>query len=338
MILKVDSLSYFLSLLPYERSMIISDIKIAIQALQQGDVVAIPTETVYGLAGNAENEEAIKKIFTLKNRPFSHPLIMHVGKGWDLSQWVLSIPDYANTLIEKFWPGPLTLVFHAKPSNVSPYVYAHQTTIAIRCPAHPIAQAILQELKAPLAAPSANPFGKISPTISLHVEESFGLESLLVLEGGRCNVGIESTIVAALDNESYTVLRHGSIDEASIKRALPGLSQTVCHIPAPGRLESHYQPEKPLLCFENDALILEFCQSNPDVYALVLNDKPEYKELNLRTYALPNDPEKFAYELYYQLRVADQSLAKKIVLELPPNEPQWEAVRERLLKAATKSL
>lgn len=318
--------------------MIISDIITAINALQSGEVVAIPTETVYGLAGLAENEKAIKQIFTVKNRPFSHPLIMHVGKGWDLSQWVLTIPDYAHVLMEKFWPGPLTLVFHSKPSRISPYLYAHQPTIAIRCPSHPIAQELLEKLKAPLAAPSANPFGKISPTTALHVEASFAQESMLVLEGGRCSVGIESTIVAATNLENYTILRHGTIDEARIKNALPDLLQISTHIPAPGRLDNHYQPEKPLFCFDNKALLLEFGQTNKDLYALFFTKPLRNDNLSLLHYQLPQDPEQLAYELYYQLRLADQSSAKKIAVELPPNEPRWEAIRERLLKAATKSL
>ncbi len=323
--------------------MIISDIKVAINALNNGEVVAIPTETVYGLAGHAENSDAIKKIFTLKNRPFSHPLIMHVGKGWDLSQWVISVPDYAHALMEQFWPGPLTLVFHTKPSTISPYLYANNPTIAIRCPSHPITQMLLHELNAPLAAPSANPFGKISPTTSQHVENSFQEElmhaPLLILEGGRCSVGIESTIVSATHSHQYTILRHGTIDEVSIEKALPGLKQVSVHIPTPGRLDTHYQPEKPLFCFESQDLLLEFHKTHRDLYTIFFSETIEtYKKSAGLSYQFPNNPNHAAFELYYQLRLADASSAQIIAVELPPNEPRWEAIRERLLKAATKSL
>ncbi|ARG98210.1 L-threonylcarbamoyladenylate synthase [Legionella micdadei] len=314
-------------------STITTDIELVASHLKQGNVVAIPTETVYGLAGNAEDEHAIKKIYTIKNRPLNHPLIMHVAEGWDLSRWVAYIPDYARSLMKQFWPGPLTLVMQAKPGCVSQLVTGGQDTVAIRCPKHPITQALLQRLNFPLVAPSANPFGKISPTTAEHVQDSFRQEDFLILDGGRCQVGIESTIVAATNPEGYEILRHGSINEVQINAILPEKQlKKTSTIRAPGRLASHYQPEKPLYCFPDSEAIKRFCQeSKSAVYVLSFAPKTEVDSLFY--YQLPNSPEQVAFELYYQLRQADQSEADFIAIELPPEQGEWLAIRERILKA-----
>lgn len=320
----------------YLMSTITDNIELAIQYLRQADVVAIPTETVYGLAGNAENETAIKKIYTLKNRPLTHPLIMHVAKHCDLTKWVHSIPDYAQVLMDTFWPGPLTIVFNLKPGSISPLVTGGQNTIAIRCPQHPVAQSLLQALDFPLVAPSANPFGKISPTTSAHVQHSFQDQSLLILEGGRCGIGIESTIVDATRPDTYQILRHGILNERAIADVLPGKQHTLSSaIRVPGKLDHHYQPEKPLYSFETRQNLLDFCRANSNVYVLSFDKDTDFA--NLPGYQLPEDPEHFAFELYYQLRLADDSPASAIAIELPPAQEEWEGIRERLLKAATKT-
>lgn len=315
-------------------STITTDLELALTHLQKGNIVAIPTETVYGLAANAENEQAIGKIYAMKNRPLNHPLIMHVAENADLSRWVADIPDYARILITHFWPGPLTLVFKSKPGQVSPAITGNQDTVAIRCPKHPLAQALLQKLDFPLVAPSANPFGKISPTTAEHVHYSFKEEELLILDGGRCQVGIESTIVAAIDPLSYEILRHGMIDESQIesilaRQQLKGTSP----IRVPGKLESHYQPEKPLFCLPDAAAINQFIQQKKDLAIYVLSFAETIQTNPELCYRLPPNPEQTAYELYFQLRCADQSSADCLVIELPPDEEQWQGVRERILKA-----
>lgn len=316
-------------------STITTDLESIISCLQQGNIAAIPTETVYGLAGNAEDEQAIKKIYALKNRPLDHPLIMHVAREWDLNRWISDIPDYAQQLMERFWPGPLTLVMNCKPGQVSPLVNGGQTTLALRCPSHPLAQTLLSQLAFPLVAPSANPFGKISPTTAQHVQQSFSKAPLLILDGGRCQVGIESTIVAATNPKGYQILRHGVIDEAAIRSILPVKElQQISTIRTPGRLASHYQPEKPLLCFTNWQSMHDFCQHNNQT-AYVLSFTKNGNAMNQLSYQLPNNPDEAAYELYFQLRQADQSKATLIVLELPPDTNIWQGVRERLLKAGT---
>ncbi|WP_419420205.1 L-threonylcarbamoyladenylate synthase [Legionella sp. D16C41] len=312
-------------------STITTNIDEAIIELKAGNLVAIPTETVYGLAGNAEDKEAILKIFTLKNRPLNHPLIMHVAANCDLTRWVGNIPSYAQKLIDAFWPGPLTIVFNCKPGSVNPLVTGGQSTVAIRCPKHPMAQALLAAVKFPLVAPSANPFGKISPTTACHVQHSFGNQPLLILDGGRCEVGIESTIVAATDPDHYQILRHGIIDEQIIETtiAIDALKND-SKIRVSGRLLTHYQPEKPLYCFATNDELKQLLNLYPQAYIFSFND-----HLNINNafhYQFPLNAKQVAYELYYQLRCADESEASTILVELPPTKKSWEGVKERLLK------
>ena len=165
---------------------ITTNIDLVLEHLKQGEVVAIPTETVYGLAADATNESAIKKIFSIKKRPLNHPLIMHVCHDWDLNQWVNNVPVYAQHMILAFWPGPLTLVFNSKKDAVHSLVNGGQNSIAIRAPSHPLTEQLLRRLNRPIVAPSANPFGQISPTTALHVAQSFPDEHFLILDGGRC--------------------------------------------------------------------------------------------------------------------------------------------------------
>jgi L-threonylcarbamoyladenylate synthase len=315
-------------------SIITKNIDLAIACLREEDIVAIPTETVYGLAGSALNDNAIKKIFAMKNRPVNHPLIMHIAKDWDLTNWALTVPDYVYTLIDAFWPGPLTIVLNSKPGAISPLITGGQNTVAIRCPAHPIAESLLTALDFPLVAPSANPFGKISPTTAAHVLHSFRDESLLILDGGRCPVGIESTIVNATNPEAYQILRHGMIDEQAIQVIVPQNQRaSLSTIRVPGKLDTHYQPEKPLYCFEKQDLT-EFCRSNTSIYVLSFHKNTDFNAFP--GYQLPDSPDELAYELYHQLRRADQSSAPIIAMELPPDDERWKGIRERLLKAATK--
>lgn len=315
-------------------SKITTSIELALSHLQRGDIVAIPTETVYGLAADAENELAIRKIYAMKGRPLNHPLIMHVADDWNLLEWVSFIPDYAKHLITHFWPGPLTLVLESKKGRVNPLITGGQDTVALRCPKHPLAQKLLQQLGKPLVAPSANPFGKISPTTAEHVQHSFQEEELLILDGGRCQVGIESTIIAATHLEGYKILRHGLIDESQINSVLTARQfQETKAIRVPGDLKSHYQPEKPLYCFDNIAAIQNFIEKTKNVFVIAFAEMQEIRPEFY--YQLSATPEQTAYELYYQLRRADQSKAACIAIELPPEEEAWQGIRERILKAAS---
>lgn len=315
--------------------LITSNIDLAIRDLQDGKPVAIPTETVYGLAAPINNEQAIRTVFSMKNRPLNHPLIIHVAKNYNLNTLVQEIPGYARQLIKNFWPGPLTLVFHGKPGQINPIITGGQDTVAIRCPAHPVAQELLIKSGIPLVAPSANPFGKVSPTTAQHVSESFSNQELMILDGGRCSVGIESTIIDATQADTYQILRHGLIDEQMIEKviATPSL-HLESTLRVPGKLESHYQPRKLLYYFNDLQALKDFCRNNPKPIYVIASQKPR-NILEDHYYPLENNPEKVAFDLYFQLRKADASNAELIVIELPPATGSWLGIRERILKAGT---
>jgi len=306
-----------------------------IEILKRGDIAAIPTETVYGLAGNAQDPLAIQKIYAMKNRPLNHPLIMHVAKNADLSEYAHTIPDYVEILLHHFWPGPLTLVLPCRTDRVNPLVTAGQDTVAIRSPEHPLAQQLLEQLNFPLVAPSANPFGKVSPTTAQHVANSFKEEKLWILDGGRCPLGIESTIIQATDAKGYRILRHGRINETMLRNVLPDYAlldtATMNPIRISGHLKTHYQPEKPLLYFTENSIAQTFCHNHPNTW--ILSHHEEDLLLSPSGYQMPNNPEDFAYELYYQLRIADASATTTILIALPPDTSGWKGVREKIMKA-----
>ena len=315
---------------------ITANVNLALERLEQGDVVAIPTETVYGLAADATNETAIKKIFSMKKRPLHHPLIMHVCHDWDLSQWVTDIPEYAQQMILAFWPGPLTLVLNSKEQAVNSLVNGGQNSIAIRAPKHDLTQQILRQLNRPLVAPSANPFGQISPTTALHVAISFPDEDFLILDGGRCDVGIESSIIQATHHNGYSVLRPGMIDLKTIEGRFPtqrSLNQSTPRVS--GQLDSHYKPQKKLYYLDdwrqldNHSHVLK-----GKIYTISMSEYTPTDE-NFH-HQFPNDEQTVAYQLYDELRYADESDAEIIVIELPPNQIKWCAIREKILKAGQR--
>jgi len=223
--------------------MITTEINQAIKALQADEIIALPTETVYGLAGNAYSEEAIKKIFALKNRPLYNPLIVHIKSSEFLTNVACDIPDIALELATAFWPGPMTLVLK-KQTSIPDIVTAGKETVAVRVPNHPVALNLLEQLNFPLAAPSANPFGSISPTTALHVYNYFKENLDIVLDGGSCEKGIESTIIG-FENNQPIVYRLGSLSIESIENKI-GKVLTKTHSAtapvAPGMLSRHYAP------------------------------------------------------------------------------------------------
>lgn len=313
--------------------LITTDLHKALSDLNKGKPVAIPTETVYGLAAKIDNDTAIQAVFEMKNRPLDHPLIVHVAKDWDLELLVDSIPDYAKKMINHWWPGPLTLVLLSKANAINPIINGGQNSVAIRCPAHPMAQELLKQLQVPIVAPSANPFGKISPTTALHVKQSFEDKSLTILDGGRCTVGIESTIVDARKPDSYQILRQGSLDESTISSIMniPYITHESA-LRVPGKLESHYQPQKTLYYFEHYENLSKFCNTQKQSVYVIASKKPDgIKASHFHPMAI--QPDQAAYELYFQLRKADASESSCIAIELPPNSSQWLGVRERILKA-----
>ncbi|HEY0010060.1 MAG TPA: L-threonylcarbamoyladenylate synthase [Tepidisphaeraceae bacterium] len=295
----------------------------AVELLQAGELIGLPTETVYGLAADARSTAAVAKIFALKGRPPGNPLIVHVTDSAMARRYAADWPDTAEKLANAFWPGPLTMVL-PKSEAIPSIVTAGGATVGLRSPDHPIAQAVLRAFDGPLAAPSANRSNHVSPTTAAHVRDEFGDALSLVLDGGPCRVGIESTVID-LSSPRPRVLRPGSITIDQLQTALG--HEIVSPHPAapppavlksPGQLPVHYAPQTPAYRYEAQ-------QFN----ALDLTDAA----------ALPLtlDAEAYARQFYARLRFLDSQNLRALYIELPPATSQWNALRDRILRA-TKPL
>lgn len=303
----------------------------AIELLQHGEVVAIPTETVYGLAADASNELAIAKIYATKQRPANNPLIVHIASTAQALDWASKFPPLAQKLAAAFWPGPLTLVLPAHPS-VSLMVRAGEPTVALRVPAHPIALALLNDSGLGLAAPSANKYTQLSPTTAEHVEAGLGAETP-VLDGGACKVGIESTIVSVHDDE-WQLLRPGMIDVSAIANVTgkPALQQHTVDTPkVPGQHLLHYSPRTPCLLFESRQAMADYAHNKPNAAALLFGTGITVTAKDL---ALPGQAAHAAEQLYAALHSLDAVQAEVILIETPPATAEWDALRDRLQRAA----
>ncbi|HEX4985941.1 MAG TPA: L-threonylcarbamoyladenylate synthase [Burkholderiales bacterium] len=312
------------------------DIERAARILREGGLVAFPTETVYGLGADASNPAAVRKIFAAKGRPADHPVIVHIADASELKHWAAEVPRAAWTLAEKFWPGPLTMVFRRAPRVVD-LVTGGQDTVGIRVPSHPVAQRLLKAFGGGIAGPSANRFGRLSPTTAEHVREELGDAIDFVLDGGACEVGIESTIVD-LTRAAPAVLRPGRITAAQIAAALAtGLADPAAGRPrVPGSLESHYAPRLPLKVVHADQ-IDQYVRTHADTPIAVLSrrGRPHQSTATLWQVA-PQSPQEYARLLYGSLRRLDVSGCRMIVVEALPDAPEWEAVRDRLRRAAAQ--
>ena len=306
----------------------------AARCLHAGDLVAFPTETVYGLGADAANPAAVAKIFALKGRPADHPLIVHFADPLAIAQWAREVPPGAMTLAARFWPGPLTIILR-KAARVPGAVTGGQDTVGLRCPSHPVALELLREFarigSGAVAAPSANRFGHVSPTTARHVREEFGGD-LMVLDGGPCEVGLESTIVD-LSRRTPVLLRPGAITRRDIEAVL-GVAPQERDAAAPrasGTLDAHYAPRTALALADAAAIAAEAAQ--PDVAVLALRAKPADAKA-AAWIAAPADPMRYGHDLYANLRALDRSGARRIVVEAPPQLAAWEAVNDRLKRAA----
>ena len=294
----------------------------AVRILRAGGVIALPTETVYGLAADAENDAAIARVYAIKRRPADHPLIVHLADQAELAQWTQMAPPIAHVLAERFWPGPLTMVLHRSP-RVSDRVTGGQNTVAIRVPAHPLAHAILSEFGGGLVAPSANRFGAVSPTMAAHVRADLGDEVDAILDGGPASIGLESTIVD-LTSGDPVILRTGTITAEDIAGLIGhpiGERDASNTVRAPGMLASHYAPRARVE-------LVEECERR-DVAARYVADGARIAILEL-----PGDPASAGRELYARLRALDASGVDIILATLPPPGPRTHAVRDRLSRAA----
>lgn len=307
-----------------------SAIEEATQVLLRGGLVAIPTETVYGLAADASNDEAISKVFSLKGRPSDRPLIVHLGDESWLDQWARDIPPYAHALAKAFWPGPLTLVL-LKQTHVSSQVTGGQPTVALRVPNHPMALALLHRFGRGLVAPSANRYGHISPTSADDVKAEFGDQAPLILDGGACDVGIESTIVSCLD-EHPRVLRLGSISSealAAVAGRAVEMGSGEDGVVVPGQVLSHYAPRTPTGWLSAADGIPQGIETAKVGFLGFSEPTRSYEHCIV----LPQDPTLAARRLYASLRALDDLGLDQIVIESPPSGDEWAALRDRLDRA-----
>jgi L-threonylcarbamoyladenylate synthase len=314
-----------------------AQIERAVALLNAGELVAFPTETVYGLGADAENAAAVGRIFAAKGRPASHPLIVHFSNFAAARTWAAEVPDAAARLAQAFWPGPLTLVLPKAP-RVPAAVTGGQSSVALRAPAHPVARALLASFGRAIAAPSANRYGRISPTRAADVREELGERVSLVLDGGDCEVGLESTIVACLDGR-VTLLRPGAISRSQVADVVGRVDEAGADSPrTPGRQRSHYAPGTPLSIVQGDALkqAVDAALAAGERIAVLARSAPQGGE-RVSWRRMPEAPRDYARALYAALRALDASGASRILAEAVPAGEDWAAVADRLERAAAGS-
>ncbi len=315
----------------------------AAQALARGELIGLPTETVYGLAADALNPKAVAAIFSAKGRPADHPLIVHVSDAAQVAVFASSVPVFAKKLMAAFWPGPLTLIL-PRMAGVAETAAGGHATVALRCPSHPMARALLQAAHnlgvKGVAAPSANLFGRVSPTTAAHVREAF--PALLVLDGGPCDVGIESTIVDC-SRESPVLLRPGMLSQSQLSAACgeqvltasPHLADTKPELStaAPGTLASHYAPRARVRLMSAEQMASRLPTTGQSLAVWVRSGLTV--PLGVNCVAMPSDAAACAHDLFAQLRAMDALGVQEIWVETPPLSEAWDGVRDRLQRAST---
>ena len=315
------------------------DIELALDFLSRGQIVAVPTETVYGLAADATNIEAVNKIFKAKERPQNHPLIVHISAFEKLSEWVKSIPFEAKILADKFWPGPLTLVLKKKES-VNSVITGNLGTIAIRVPKEPTLLKILKALDKGLAAPSANPHKRISPTSAKHVLGALYGKIAAVLDGGDCQLGLESTILD-LTEKIPRILRFGPISKGDIEAVIgkPVYSHLMQNEKVPGNMEVHYQPntKSNLMSFEEINNTLSSDLAKNKVFGVLHFTKFNKKYPNVKAIKIAKNKRSYARLMYSSMHELDKMNVFQILIESPPNKLGWEAILDRLTKATNSN-
>jgi L-threonylcarbamoyladenylate synthase len=311
----------------------------AVGILRAGGLVAFPTETVYGLGADARSAHAVRKIFATKGRPADHPVIVHLASIDEVAQWAREAPQAAQRLMRHFWPGPLTLILQ-RAACVIDEVTGGQDTVGLRVPSHPLAQTLLRAFGGGIAAPSANRFGRISPTTAAHVHEELGDAVDLVLDGGACDVGIESTIVD-FSTGTPRLLRPGGIAVNELEAVMQSaVGRADAHSPrASGTLLAHYAPAARMLLVAPDELeqTLGKYAREMDTVAVVARRAAPRGGIAGRWHVAATDAQGYAHDLYATLRTLDRAGFRLLLVESPPQGPEWEAVRDRLQRAATGS-
>jgi L-threonylcarbamoyladenylate synthase len=311
-----------------------AEVRRAAELLRAGGLVAFPTETVYGLGADAMNASAVGRLYATKGRPADHPVIVHFDRAERAFEWAREVPRTARILAERFWPGPLTLILK-RSHKAADFVTGAQDTVGLRVPSHPVAQELLKAFGGGVAAPSANRFGLVSPTTAAHVREDLGSEVDLVLEGGPSEVGIESTIVD-LSGPDPVLLRPGHLSKESLETALGGaVSLQAGGTPRhSGGLQRHYAPRTPARLVPTHALDIEIGTAGARVAVLAFARPDERVDYWLR---MPKEPQAYAQRLYAALRELDAAGCEHILVEAPPDDPQWHAVLDRLKRACAQA-
>ena len=323
----------------------------AVALLRAGRLVALPTETVYGLGADALDPVAVGRIFTAKGRPADHPLIVHLPDADHLPRWASRIPKDAIALAKAFWPGPLTLIL-PREDEVPDAVTGGQATVGVRVPDHPVALALLRAFDSGIAAPSANRFGRISPTTAEHVRQELGDQVAMILDGGPCNVGIESTILD-LSRDEPEILRPGAITADDIARVIgrrprvrgetlsrpPGANVAPVPPRVPGALAAHYAPRTPLQLVDSTVLAdrTKDCTRGGIRVAVLAHTGREPDDDRVTWIQGGPEPVRYAHDLYANLRALDEVGADLILVECPPDATGWSAIADRLGRAAVGS-
>jgi len=315
----------------------------AARLMKTGGVVAFPTETVYGLGADVTNAAAVRKVYEIKQRPTNHPLIVHIGDIAFLKYWTQAIPEPAWTLANHFWPGPLTLILK-RSQHIPNYITGGQDTVGIRIPAHSVALALLHALgpDRAIAAPSANLFGKISPTSATHVRAALDKKIDMILDGGACTIGLESTIVG-FNRDTVSVLRPGGISVSAIESVL-GKTAILCQNKKPatrvsGSLPAHYAPTTPLKLYPTEVIFQTArILSTRNLRSVVITwsdiDLSELNDSNIHHARLPKNPVSYGKHLYATLHQYDHASLDCIIMETPPELPSWLAITDRLQRAS----
>ena len=308
------------------------EIRKAAEVLRAGGVVAFPTETVYGLGADASSAAAVARLYAVKGRPAGHPVIIHFASATEALAWAREIPEGARALAARFWPGPLTLILK-RSGKAKDFVTGGQDSVGLRVPSHPVAQELLKAFGGAIAAPSANRHGRVSPTTAAHVRDDLGSEVEQILEGGPSEVGIESTIVD-FSRGAPALLRPGAISRKDLESVLNSeiKNDDATSIRHPGGMERHYAPRTPARLVSPHALDAEIALLKDKVAVLAFSRPDEHVDFWLR---MPREPGAYARRLYAALRELDEAGCAQILVEAPPQAPQWAAVRDRLQRACT---
>jgi L-threonylcarbamoyladenylate synthase len=313
----------------------------AARLIRSGELIGLPTETVYGLGADASNDAAVAKIFAAKGRPPNHPLIVHITEAQQVLDYASSVPPFAARLIAAFWPGPLTLILPRKP-GVATAAAGGQDSIGLRCPSHPVAQALLKACRTGVAGPSANRFGRVSPTTAAHVADELG-DALFVLDGGPCDVGIESTIVDCTRGQPV-LLRPGVLTRVQLEAACgePVLDNEALASKAPrasGTLASHYAPNAQVRLMDKaelQAALAALPKTSVDSSARIAVYAYSIAAASVLYRVMPLQASQVAHELFAVLRDFDAQGATHIWVETLPASTEWDGVRDRLMRAAVQ--